>query len=205
MAVARERGRACRRNCPSRPQAGNVLLAAPESGGSHPIPKVTDFGLAKLSDTNDHLTITGTAVGTPHYMPPPEPRAGSWSIGGCLCDRCDALRMPHGPTAVRRGRSGGVDRTGRPSDADSSCEDFSRPCRVTWRRSAWRLEKSPGDRYQSATALADDLDRVLGGRPTLARPVSWSGHLLRWCRRNPVPATLAAGLIGAILLGAGVT
>src|SRR5207344_2704068 len=79
---------------------GNVLLAAPESGGVHPIPKVTDFGLAKLRDTNDHLTITGTAVGTPHYMPPEQarglasgPSADVYAIGAMLYE-CLTGRPP---------------------------------------------------------------------------------------------------------------
>jgi serine/threonine protein kinase len=41
----------------------NVMIA---SDGAT---KVTDFGIAKIT-TNDHLTITGTIVGTPHYMSP---------------------------------------------------------------------------------------------------------------------------------------
>src|SRR5690348_9627652 len=41
----------------------NVMIAADGST------KVTDFGIAKIS-TNEHLTITGTIVGTPHYMSP---------------------------------------------------------------------------------------------------------------------------------------
>src|SRR5690242_2587019 len=41
----------------------NIMIAA--DGAT----KVTDFGIAKVT-TNDHLTITGTIVGTPHYMSP---------------------------------------------------------------------------------------------------------------------------------------
>ena len=41
----------------------NIMIAA--DGAT----KVTDFGIAKVS-TNEHLTITGTIVGTPHYMSP---------------------------------------------------------------------------------------------------------------------------------------
>src|SRR5579872_1168696 len=41
----------------------NIMIAADGST------KVTDFGIAKIT-ANDHLTITGTIVGTPHYMSP---------------------------------------------------------------------------------------------------------------------------------------
>ena len=47
----------------------NIMLAV---RGSSLVPKVTDFGLAKLldSDTNRAATRTGSTMGTPHYMSP---------------------------------------------------------------------------------------------------------------------------------------
>jgi hypothetical protein len=45
------------------------------------------------------------------------------------------------------------------------------------------LQKQPGDRYASAQALADDLQRFLAGKDVLARPVALHQWLARWCRR----------------------
>ncbi|HVW38221.1 MAG TPA: protein kinase, partial [Pirellulales bacterium] len=56
------------------------------------------------------------------------------------------------------------------------------------------LEKSPGRRYASAAALADDLRRFLSGEPTEARPVGRPAAAIRWARRQPLTAALA-GLI----------
>ena len=51
-------------------------------------------------------------------------------------------------------------------------------------------------RYQSAGALATDLERWLDGRPIVARPVSPPARIWRWSRRNPkLVATGAAGLL----------
>jgi hypothetical protein len=61
------------------------------------------------------------------------------------------------------------------------------------------LEKEPGRRYASAEALAEDLRRFLENRPIEARPAGLAERVWRWCRRNPLPAsllvtiTLAAG------------
>ena len=52
------------------------------------------------------------------------------------------------------------------------------------------LEKDRARRYQSATELAAELQRFLDGRPIIARPVSRSARVLRWCRRQPVTANL---------------
>src|SRR5262249_11086785 len=52
------------------------------------------------------------------------------------------------------------------------------------------LEKSPARRYESAVALAEDLRRHLRGEPVQARPQGKAERLWRWCRKNPLPASL---------------
>ena len=58
------------------------------------------------------------------------------------------------------------------------------------------MRKESGARYQSAGALAKDLQRWLDGRPIEARPATKLELALSWCRRNPA----AAGLIATIAL-----
>ena len=62
------------------------------------------------------------------------------------------------------------------------------------------LEKEPQRRYQSALALAEDLERWLDGRPILARPVGVAARIWLWCRRNRAIAAMAA-LVSLSLLG----
>jgi WD40 repeat protein/Flp pilus assembly protein TadD len=57
------------------------------------------------------------------------------------------------------------------------------------------MAKAPSRRYASARALADELRRWQNGEPIQARPVSSSERFGRWCRRNPVLATLSAALL----------
>jgi WD40 repeat protein/tetratricopeptide (TPR) repeat protein len=57
------------------------------------------------------------------------------------------------------------------------------------------LEKEPGRRYDSAAALADDLDNFSAGRPINARPVGAFERTWRWCCRNPVPTFAAATVL----------
>src|SRR5260370_24596600 len=61
------------------------------------------------------------------------------------------------------------------------------------------LEKDPSKRYQSAEALANDLRRVLEGRPIVARPLSRAEQATRWCRRNPLVAAVAVLLVARTL------
>ena len=61
-------------------------------------------------------------------------------------------------------------------------------------------------RYPTAAALAEDLQRFLDDKPIKARPVTTLEQGWRWARRNPAVASLAAGLVLALVAGlAGVT
>ena len=63
------------------------------------------------------------------------------------------------------------------------------------------LQKVPEKRYDSATAVAEDLRRFLGGEPIVARPVPIWERAWRWCRRYPAPAALTAAVVLVAALG----
>lgn len=67
----------------------NVLL---DNSGTLPIPRITDFGIAKVMDSGKNLTRTSASMGTPRYMAPEQwrdsksvdPRADIFSMGSML-------------------------------------------------------------------------------------------------------------------------
>src|SRR5437667_8021057 len=174
---------------------GNILL----DGQGEPF--VTDFGLAKWLDTSTDLTRTLAIFGTPGYIAPEQakgpaanltPAADVYSLGAVLFDLFIG-RPPflgeHALAVIQQAsekpapklrsllQSGGIDR-----DLETIC--------------ARCLERDPNARYQSAAALAEDLERWLERRPISARPVRTPARVWRWSRRNPI----LAGAFGASLL-----
>ncbi len=63
------------------------------------------------------------------------------------------------------------------------------------------LKREPNERYQSAAALADDIERYLGGQPVQAQPDSRAYRLRKFVQRNTLP--VAAGSVVLIALGIG--
>ena len=171
---------------------GNVLLqrlgpdvrepppGAVELRGQWVLPKITDFGLARAVEDERHLTSTGMIIGTPAYMAPEQaqgkkaaigPAADIYSLGvlmyqlltGTLPFEAEAswqlmqqiiVKVPEPP------------RRRRP-DCPTALEAICLCC----------MQKKPSDRYASAEALADDLQRYLRGERPLAasskRRSSW--------------------------------
>ena len=65
------------------------------------------------------------------------------------------------------------------------------------------LEKEPAKRYDSAAALADELNRWQRGEPITARPAGRAERAWRWCQRNSVVAGLIAAVV-FLLVGVGI-
>jgi hypothetical protein len=63
------------------------------------------------------------------------------------------------------------------------------------------MAKDPAHRYASADEMAEDLRRFVEDKPIRARPVGSAERLWRWCRRNPMVASLSTGLMLALLAG----
>ena len=156
-------------------------------------PKITDFGLAKWMDGDIGLTQTGTVAGTPAYMAPEQaagevkelgPKVDIYALGAILYATLTG-RPPfqgNSPLAllkqVRNTEPVAPSRilAGIPVDPETICLKC--------------LEKDPRRRYRSANELAEELQRFLRGEPIRARQVSRLEHAWRWCRRNPVVASL---------------
>ena len=66
------------------------------------------------------------------------------------------------------------------------------------------LKKQPAERYRTADALADDLQRWLSGRPVEARPDSFLYRAGKFVRRNALGVGAAAAVCAALAAGAAV-
>jgi serine/threonine protein kinase len=160
---------------------------------------VTDFGMAKLADSED-LTHTGDILGTLRYMAPERFRGHSdvrsdiYGLGLTLYELL-ALR----PAFEEADRSRLIDMVTRAELPQLLKVDPSIP-----RDLATVVHKAiacdPSDRYVTAGELAADLTRFLEDRPIHARRLSLAGVAWRWVKQNPAVASLL-GLVALLLLG----
>ena len=120
--------------------------------------KVTDFGIAKVMDSGDHLTMTGSLLGTPSYMSPEQAR------GSVLDGRSDLFAVGAilyellcGQKAFRGDSITGLIFkiiTEEPQAIEELLADT--PPEVS-RIVKKALAKAPEIRYQTGRELADDL------------------------------------------------
>jgi serine/threonine-protein kinase len=163
---------------------GNILLDAQGE------PYVADFGLAKRVDGAGPRSLTGTIVGTAGYMPPEQARAEKslttaadvYGLGAILYELLTGRPPFRAETELDTilqvlEREPAQPRSLNPQ-LDRDLETICLKC----------LEKAPANRYPSALALAEDLDRWLAGRPIQARPSGIGTHVWMWLRRHWFPA-----------------
>jgi tetratricopeptide (TPR) repeat protein len=180
----------------------NILLAAEGT------PKVADFGVARHSDGEPALTLSGARIGTPSYMAPEQvigkpgtmgPATDVYALGAVLYEMLTGRPPFRGETAAETEREVIRDEPVSPSRLNPKVpRDLETICLKC-------LFKEPGRRYASAAALAADLKRFSEGRPIQARRVSVPEQAWRSCRRNPAVAGLAAAAFLAMALGTAVS
>jgi serine/threonine protein kinase/WD40 repeat protein len=160
---------------------------------------VTDFGLAKADDSDD-LTHTGDLLGTLRYMPPEafegkfDARSDVYGLGLTLFELV-ALR----PAYEERDRNKLIKQvtTGDPPRLRKLRKDAPRDL-VTVVEKA--IDKDLARRYQSAGALADDLQRFLNDEPIQARQQTQLERCVRWARHHPGIAVLGGVLIAVLVM-----
>src|SRR5438067_10252898 len=172
---------------------GNILLD--QKGEPH----LTDFGLARLVETESTVTRTMEVLGTPSYMAPEQ------AIGNNA--QLTSATDVYGLGAVFYQLL-----TGHPPFAGGTTYETIKLLLDTEPRQPrlWNpkidrdlsticlkcLEKDPKRRYSSALALAEDLERWLKHEPIQARHTGVFARGGKWVRRNPTSALLVASLVG---------
>jgi hypothetical protein len=168
------------------------------------LPEITDFGRARLQDRPGRLTRSGELLGTPRYMAPEQargevdigPAADIHALGVILYE----LLTGHGPfradTPLALALQIAREEPPPPSRIVRIAKDLDAICCKC-------LRKQRDERYHSAAALAEDLERFLAHRPTEARPAGALRRAALWTARNPgVSALLLLLLLVALALPA---
>jgi WD40 repeat protein len=173
---------------------GNILLDADGK------PHVSDFGLARRIAAPGQ-TQSGAIIGTPSYMAPEQARgekglsvaADVYSLGAILYELLTG-RPPFQAETPLDTVLQVLERDPEPPRKvdpriDRDLETICLKC----------LAKDPTRRYDSAAALADDLQRFLDGEPIRARPVGRGERFVRWFGRNPALGAAASLAVLALL------
>ncbi len=175
---------------------GNILV---DSAGE---PHLTDFGLAKVLEADDTLTRTEAILGTPSFMSPEQASGQArqattavdvYGLGAVLYHQLTGQPPFAGSTTVETIRQV-VERDPVPPSQirpglDRDLDTICLKC----------LEKNPAQRYGSAEAMAEDLERWLAVEPIQARPVTGWERTRKWIRRHRSRAALAAAASLALL------
>ena len=171
---------------------GNILID--RKGDPH----LTDFGLARVVETESTVTRTTEALGTPSYMAPEQAKGNNtrvtsatdvYGLGAVLYHLLTGHPPFAGGTTYETIRLVLESEPRHPRLWNAKTDrDLATICLKC-------LEKDPQRRYSTALALAEDLDRWLKHEPIQARHITMLARGRKWVRRNPAVAGLLASLV----------
>ena len=197
---------------------GNILVTAAGE------PKLLDFGIARLLETNDDGTGDApqvTAMPSRHftaaYASPEQVRgepittsSDIYTLGALLFELL-AEQPPHRFTSSQPSQAellrviGGEGNQPRLSVAADNPETRRRLRGDLETIVARAMAREPARRYQSASGLANDLGRYVAGRTVRARPDTFRYRVSKFFSRNKTGVTIAAVFAVALLGGISAT
>ncbi|MEZ4387018.1 MAG: serine/threonine-protein kinase [Candidatus Krumholzibacteriia bacterium] len=190
------------------------LVVQPADPDAAPAVKILDFGLARVVDADEFqqtmFSQPGTMAGTLPYMSPEQARGDTAAVDV----RSDVYALG---VILQEMLTGALPyETSRTSIVDAVrtiCEAPPRNLRDGWLGPgrpdtdlqtivAKALAKDADERYASAAALAEDLERYLTSQPILARPPSTMYQLRKLVARRKAPFAAAAAIVVLLVVGA---
>lgn len=165
---------------------------------------VTDFGLAQIQHADTQLTRSGDHIGTLRYMSPEQAigdrdvmdhRSDIYSLGVTLYElltlepaiRGENYREMLNHVAEQEPIAPRLVNASIPQDLDTIIRKA--------------ISKEPSQRYTSAQALADDLQRWLDNKPISAKPPTAWQRVAKWRKRNSMLVNMAAVLMALMSVG----
>jgi serine/threonine protein kinase len=152
-------------------------------------PKISDFGLAKLLESDPGLTKSGMVMGTPSYMAPEQTQGRIRDVGthtdiyalGTILYEMLTGRPPFKAESVLETME--LVGSCEPAPPSRICSKVPRDLETICLKA---MAKDPEHRYRSALALAQDLERFRAGESIVARREGTYSRLWRRVRRRPI-------------------
>ncbi|MHC4428238.1 MAG: serine/threonine protein kinase, partial [Planctomycetota bacterium] len=176
----------------------------------HGEPKILDFGVARLTDSDIQVTTlqtdVGQLVGTVSYMSPEQAtgdpgeldtRSDVYALGVMLYELLSG-RLPYDLSGKSIPQALRVIGEEDPTRLSSVSRVFRGDLDTI---AAKTLEKEKVRRYQTAAELAADIRHYLKDEPIVARPASTFYQLKKFTRRNRVLVGGVAATFVALVLG----